>query len=200
MALYYNLIFGLLVIEMALFTLLSLPLPSKIRRPLIKTVAAPFQSREVTIAIRCILVFVLILFVDSVNRVASVNEELLGLTENILGTAQQAFVSDRSEIQARKFYAQRNLYLTGFTLFLTLIVTRTYGLVAELLQLKEDVKNTPDITESNEKVKSLLKELKEKDEKMDILKSQADCLRKEYDSLSDELAGSAKSTLEKKAD
>lgn len=200
MALYYNLVFVLLVVEMALFTLLSLPLPSSIRRPLIKSISRPFQSREVTIATRCILVFVLILFIDSVNRVTSINEELLAFADSETGAKlQSTFVTDRSEIQARRFYAQRNLYLTGFTLFLTLIVSRTYGLVAELLQLKEDVRSKPDAVSSNEKVKALEKELQEKEEKIEILKVQAESLRKEYDSVSDQLV-SEKSATEKKND
>jgi hypothetical protein len=185
---------------MALFTVLSLPLPSSVRRPLIKAVSRPFQNREVTIAIRCILVFVLVLFVDSVNRVQSVNDELIGFSETQSGAVKQAFVSDRSEIQARKFYAQRNLYLTGFTLFLTLIVSRTYGLVAELLQLKDDVRNTPDAVQSDEKVKELLQKLKEKDENMDILKKQAQSLRADYETLSDEVAAKTKTAIEKKND
>ncbi|CDR43306.1 CYFA0S11e03686g1_1 [Cyberlindnera fabianii] len=190
MALYYNLVFALLVLEMALFTVLSLPLPSKIRRPIIKAVSKPFQSREVTVAIRCILVFILILFVDSVNRVQSITEELRGFTAKNEGLVQQqtAFVGDRSEIQARRFYAQRNLYLTGFTLFLTLIVSRTYGLVAELLSLKEEVGKDNGFVKNNETVASLEKEIKEKDEELTILKSQADSLRKDYDDLSEEVS------------
>lgn len=198
MALYYNLVFVLLVFEMALFAVLSLPLPSKLRGPLIRAVSSPFQSREVTIAIRCIIVFVLVLFVDSVNRVATINEELTN--ESIIGQPNAALISGHSEVHARKFYAQRNLYLTGFTLFLTLIVSRTYGLVAELLKLKEEVKSTPDAASSNEKVQSLLLDLEEKDEKIDILKKQAESLRQEYDAVSDELAGRAKTTAEKKVD
>lgn len=33
------------------------------------------------------------------------------------------------EVQARKFYSQRNMYLCGFTLFLSLILNRTYMMV-----------------------------------------------------------------------
>lgn len=190
MALYYNLVFGLLVLEMGLFTLLSLPLPSKLRKPLIQTISKPFQLREVTIAIRCILVFILILFVDSVNRVNSINEELTGFVtkqENIggIGSAAINAFGDRSEIQARRFYAQRNLYLTGFTLFLTLILTRTYGLVAELLSLKEQVRDTGDV-DLTTSIEDLKKEIAEKDQLIKSLKDQSESLSNDYDEVSKE--------------
>ncbi|ODV94695.1 hypothetical protein PACTADRAFT_59135, partial [Pachysolen tannophilus NRRL Y-2460] len=137
MALYYSLVFSLLVIEMGLFTLLSLPLPRRFRRPLLSTVSKPLRSQEVQIAFRCILGFILVLFIDSVNRVFRVTAELGpsskggGITSGIIPSAIAP--DSRAEIQARKFYAQRNMYLCGFTLFLTLILNRTYALVAELL-------------------------------------------------------------------
>jgi hypothetical protein len=197
MALYYNLVFGLLVVEVALFTVLSLPLPSKIRRPLIHGIAKPFQQKEVSIAIKCILIFILILFVDSVNRVNAINEELRGFSQNATGASAQSasLITDRSEIQARKFYAQRNLYLTGFTLFQTLIVTRTYNLVYELLNLKDEVRSNGAHSTSNEEVTKLKAELTEKTENLEILKKQAESLRRDYDQLSEEQL-SGKDTVE----
>ena len=44
------------------------------------------------------------------------------------------------EVQARKFYSQRNMYLTGFTLFLSLILNRTYMMILDVLRLEEKVK------------------------------------------------------------
>ena len=44
------------------------------------------------------------------------------------------------EVQARKFYSQRNMYLCGFTLFLSLILNRTYVLILDTLRLEEKVK------------------------------------------------------------
>ena len=44
------------------------------------------------------------------------------------------------EVQARKFYSQRNMYLCGFTLFLSLILNRTYVMILDQLRLEEEVK------------------------------------------------------------
>ena len=34
--------------------------------------------------------------------------------------------------------AQRNMYLTGFCLFLSLVLTRTFAMVLDLIQTQED--------------------------------------------------------------
>ena len=41
---------------------------------------------------------------------------------------------ERMEVQARKFYSQRNMYLCGFTLFLSLILNRTYIMILDVLR------------------------------------------------------------------
>lgn len=194
MALYYNLVFGLLVTEMAFFTILSLPFPRKIRKTVLTTASAPFQNEKVIIAIRCIFGFVLVLFIDSINRVYSVSAELHAASSQNYGTVG-GVINDRSEVQSRRFYAQRNMYLCGFSLFLHMILTRTYSLVAELIVTKDKL----DTLKANEELNSkshevdkddsselakLKKELAAKDEDIEILKSQADHLLKEYDSVS----------------
>lgn len=187
MAIYYGLVFGLLVTEMVFFTILSLPFPRKIRRTILTTVSKPFQNEQFQIGLKFVFGFVLILFIDSVNRVMSIAQELQAVGSNPQNPQAMAagLLSDRSEVQARKFYAQRNMYLCGFTLFLTLIITRTYSLVAELTQTKDklDTLKTTSTTETVE-VADLKEELKQKDEDLEILKSQAKTLGKDYDDVS----------------
>jgi hypothetical protein len=43
-----------------------------------------------------------------------------------------------TNMAARKFYAQRNTYLTGFTLFLSLVLTRTFYIVLDLIHAQEE--------------------------------------------------------------
>ncbi|KAL6452430.1 YET3 Endoplasmic reticulum transmembrane protein 3 [Candida maltosa Xu316] len=185
MALYYNLVFVLLAFEMVFFGVLSLPYPRKIRRTILSTVSAPFRNEQFQIAIKCILGFVLVLFIDSVNRVYAVTSELHSAGASTPGVG--AVMNDRSEIQARRFYAQRNMYLCGFTLFLTLILTRTYSLVAELVATKDkvdDLKTAP-AKEDSAEVAKLKKQLAQKDEDLEILKSQAKSLSGEYEDVSE---------------
>lgn len=175
MSLYYNLIFGILATEIALFTVLSLPLPLKFRGPLLLMVSKPFLLVQVQITIKTILVFILILFVDAFNKSYLINQQLKDLP---LG----APYVDRSEIQAKRFYAQRNLYLTGFTLFFTLVTNRTYALVAELLEVKRTVRDGKTSGAGSLK-EALEKEIKEATRQIAALKEQAAGLEKEYDGI-----------------
>jgi B-cell receptor-associated protein 31 len=103
------------------------------------------------------------------------------------------------EVQARKFYSQRNMYLCGFTLFLSLILNRTYIMILEVLRLEEKVKqyegdksaggkNAAKLTEAGSagEIGRLKKELERKDRDLQAMKKQAEGLQKEYSNLSDQ--------------
>lgn len=141
--------------------------------------------------------FILILFVDSVNRVYKVQAEHSSVLESH-HHGGNIVASDRSEIQARRFYSQRNMYLCGFTLFLSLILNRTYGLVLELLAAEDTInqlKGTSDSSvkaealssESESEIERLKKELAQKDSDMETLKKQSKALSDEYMNISDKV-------------
>ena len=96
------------------------------------------------------------------------------------------------EAQARKFYSQRNMYLCGFTLFLSLILNRTYALILEVLTLEEAVSGLR--KESNEKggdtaeVARLKKELEKTEKDLLAMKKQSEGLAREYGELGDRYA------------
>ena len=105
---------------------------------------------------------------------------------------------ERMEVQARKFYSQRNMYLCGFTLFLSLILNRTYTMILDVLRLEEKVKKyegDPKATgkESDKlanagnvgEIGRLKKELAAKERDIEILKKQSEGLTREYSDLSD---------------
>ncbi|CCD24747.1 Yet3p NDAI_0D04330 [Naumovozyma dairenensis CBS 421] len=137
MSLYYSLVFAILVTEIILFAILALPIPSKFRKPLTLILLKPFKIPPIQIALKCILSFILLLFIDSINKVININKELSTTSSNSNPTPAISSSNDRIEILSRKFFAQRNMYLTGITLFLTFIVMRTFTLVNELLDLKD---------------------------------------------------------------
>jgi hypothetical protein len=117
---------------------------------------------------------------------------------------------ERLEVQARKFYSQRNMYLCGFTLFLSLILNRTYIMILETLRLEEKLKQyegTDKDTKQAEKlavagapgeIARLRKDLDKKNTELEALKKQAAGLHKEYDSLSDKYAATQKQESNKK--
>lgn len=90
----------------------------------------------------------------------------------------------------------RYRYLCGFTLFLSLILNRTYVLILDLLKLEQTVKELR--AESNERVRNdvdgdFAKKLEAKERELAIVKKQAEGLSREYGELSDRLI-----TMEKK--
>lgn len=106
------------------------------------------------------------------------------------------------EVQARKFYSQRNMYLCGFTLFLSLILNRTYVMILDVLRLEEELKQYKGETGSTKKgqtlkdvqggageVGKLKNELAAKDRDMENLKKQVEQMQKEYNRMGDQVSG-----------
>lgn len=200
MTLYFTLVFLLLVAEMALFMLLIIPLPFTIRRKMFTFISESPLVAKAQHILKITFIFILILFIDSVNRVYRVQQELAAATENSSAGGAAVMGHERLEVQARKFYSQRNMYLCGFTLFLSLILNRTYIMILETLRLEEKVKQyegTEKNTKEAEKlavagepgeIARLKRELARKDQDLKTLKEQASGLHREYDSLSEQYA------------
>jgi len=188
MTLYYTLVFFLLVVEMAIFMLLIVPLPFTWRRKLFTLISESPLIAKLQYGMKITFIFILILFVDSVNRVYRVQIELTAASDNH-NQGSAVLGHERMEVQARKFYSQRNMYLCGFTLFLSLILNRTFVMILDLLRLEDKVKGY----EADKKVQSknsaevatLKEELAKKDRDVEVLKKQSEGLSREYGELSD---------------
>lgn len=186
MSLYYSFVFGCLVVEVAIFSILALPIPTKFRKPLTLILLKPFQNEVVQITIKVILGFILLLFVDTINKVYNIDRELTGASSANAKGGAIVSSQDRIELLSRKFFAQRNMYLTGMTLFLTFTVVRTFNLVQELLQQKDRYRkespkfDTAKSERANEQRKQqLLDEIKAKDAEIARLKEKAEALQAE---------------------
>ncbi|RGB33539.1 B-cell receptor-associated protein 31-like-domain-containing protein [Rhizophagus diaphanus] len=195
MTLYYFLVFVLLVVECLAFVVLILPFPRVWRRAVLRWVSKSDLVARSQIAIKFTFIAVLILFIDAANRTFSVqNQEKTDINDT------------RAEVahHAKKFYNQRNMYLTGFTLFLSLILNRTYVLVVELLaaednlevikkqatnQSKEQLRFVEIEERMRNEIEALSKELEEEKKKerdFETLKKQANQQADEYNRLADE--------------
>ncbi|KAG0047254.1 hypothetical protein BGZ83_007659 [Gryganskiella cystojenkinii] len=196
MSLPYTMVFTLLMAEMITFIFLILPLPFKWRRGMLNFMATSKVMANVQYVMKIVFVFVFILFLDSLKRVMRVEEKF----ENVHPSDPHA----RSTLAANRFYAQRNMYLTGFTLFLSLILNRTFVLILDLLKSEERMevikkqaaqqsKEYERVSESEKKLQKELKDLNEiaashtsvaKD--LENLKKQANQQQKEYLRMADE--------------
>lgn len=190
MTLYYSLVFLLLVAEMVIFLALIVPLPFTWRRKLFMFISESPIIAKLQYGMKITFIFILILFLDSVNRVYRVQVELAAFSKSERGGATVMGGSERMEVQARKFYSQRNMYLCGFTLFLSLILNRTYVMILDLLRLEEEVKNLKGNSSGTGEVGKLKEELARKDRDMENLKKQVENMQKEYNSMGDKVAGS----------
>ncbi|KAH6609293.1 endoplasmic reticulum transmembrane [Trichoderma cornu-damae] len=201
MTLYYSLVFALLMGEMGMFMLLIVPLPFNAKRRIFTFVSGSPLVAKIQYWMKITFVFILILFIDSVNRVYRVQVELMAAHEQgIKGNAAAVMGTERLEVQARKFYSQRNMYLCGFTLFLSLILNRTYVMILEVMRLEDKLRayeGSNKKTKESEKlamagkpgeIAALKEKLEKKEQDLQTLKKQAEQLHKAYDELSDKYA------------
>ncbi|KAI9794060.1 MAG: hypothetical protein M1816_006685 [Peltula sp. TS41687] len=196
MTLYFSLVFFMLMAEMAMFMLLIVPLPFTWRRKLFTFISESPVIAKLQYGMKICFIAVLILFIDSVNRVYRVEME-----KSAAAGGEQKIVlggSERMEVQARKFYSQRNMYLCGFTLFLSLILNRTYMMILDVLRLEEKVKRYEGDASAKGKdsarlanaggageIASLRRELEQKSRDLETMKKQSEGLHREYGNLSD---------------
>lgn len=202
MTLYYTLVFLLLVFEMTLFMLLIVPLPFNAKRKIFTFISENPIVAKIQYWMKITFIFILILFIDSVNRVYRVQLELAAATEQAKKGGAGVMGHERLEVQARKFYSQRNMYLCGFTLFLSLILNRTYVMIIDVLRLEDkirDYESTNKDAKDSEQVTALKKELELKDLDLQTLKKQSQQLHKSYDELSDKYSATQEDGEGKKA-
>ena len=192
MALHYQLTFALLMTEISYVIMLLVPI-RKIRQVLV-WFGKSGLFKQVLYLNKIVMSFVLILFIDAGYRMLKVHRE------------DQK--SDRVDMDAllhsKLFYAQRNFYLTGFTLLLDMIIVRMQHMISSLEGnddkvriLKKQGLNTNEqymkLNDEVEKYKTQIKEMEDttkeaakKIKDADALKKQVDGVQREYDRLMDE--------------
>ena len=182
MTLYYSIVFALLVLEMAMFMVLIVPLPFSARRKLFRFLATSEIVSRINYCIRITFIFVAVLFIDAFQRMIKVSKE------TNLGDHHQGYHDLRNETNyhAKKFYAQRNVYPTGFTLFLSLILARTHSLVLDLINAQEELVSSTSGASHSDDIATMKKQMAQQ--------------QAEYNRLTDELAQAKAAVSDKKAD
>ncbi|KAJ8607396.1 hypothetical protein MRB53_040342 [Persea americana] len=188
----------LLMFEMVLFLSLIIPMPFRMKRKMFTFISENPIVSKLQYWMKITFVFILILFIDSVNRVYRVQLELAAAGKKAEGGGTVTIGSERMEVQARKFYSQRNMYLCGFTLFLSLILNRTYIMILDVLRLEEENKklkgenvgsgkHSDQLANAGEmgEVGKLRKELAAKERDIETLKKQSEGLSREYNNMGD---------------
>ncbi|KAG7443328.1 B-cell receptor-associated 31-like protein [Guyanagaster necrorhizus] len=207
MTIYYSLTFFLLAAEMGTFCLIVLPLPHTVKKRVFSFLStSPFVAK-IAYALKISFIFVGILFFDALQRMFRVTAEA-----ELAKSGQQGVSDVRTEtnLAARKFYSQRNVYLTGFTLFLSLVLTRTFSIILDLIQAQDELLKHNGELDSSKELEKLRKKADESDtlkrdlEKahrdLETLKSQALSQAAEYDRLSDDYNKASGSSPRSKSD
>ncbi|KAF8654762.1 hypothetical protein AX16_003417 [Volvariella volvacea WC 439] len=196
MTVYYHLTFLLLASEMVTFCLLVAPLPSSFRKTIFGFLRASPIVAKIVYVLKISFIFVAILFIDALQRMFKITAEL----QQAKSAHQAPDARVEANIAARKFYAQRNVYLTGFCLFLSLVLARTFAIMIDLVETKEKYKKLEKQTSTNEEVKTLKEQLAAKDRDLETLKKQAKQLGDEYNRLGDKYNKATGSVSDKRKD
>ncbi|KAI7901153.1 B-cell receptor-associated protein 31-like-domain-containing protein [Cokeromyces recurvatus] len=130
MALYYGIVFAILASE--------LPIPTRWQKPVFRWIAtSPL--------------------VNAVNTLRAfyevVNEE-----ENGVPTGNSDFRAQVGQA-AKKFYAQRNLYLTGFTILLLLILNKIKSMAQDYIRLEDEFIELEAATSNDPAVKAAARKM-----------------------------------------
>jgi len=211
MTVYYTLTFMLLASEMVTFCVLVVPLPHAVRKRLFHFLSESPLVAKLAYGLKITFIFVGILFIDALQRMLRVTSEA-GLAKSS-GQGMQD-VRSESNIAARKFYAQRNTYLTGFCLFLSLVLTRTFYIILDLIhtqeeyaKLKQETAKTSrnqiaseDQSKQIEELKTKLAAAQEKARDYDIVKKQAQQNQEAYDRLATEFNAATGANSDKRKD
>ncbi|CDR48330.1 RHTO0S17e01332g2_1 [Rhodotorula toruloides] len=129
--------FGIVGIEILTFFVLIVPLPFTWRRALFKTIAESHIIAKIQYGLKITFIFIALMFVDAVNQMVKIHREREASANVAGGLAPDA--RSQADYRSRKFLSERNFYLHGSCLFLSLILSRTYSLVLDLIRAQEEL-------------------------------------------------------------
>ncbi|KPV72033.1 uncharacterized protein RHOBADRAFT_9373, partial [Rhodotorula graminis WP1] len=132
----YNLIsFAILTLELMTFLVVIFPLPFAWRRAMFKAIAESHIIARLQYGLKITFIFIAILFADAVNQMLKIHRE----REAPAGVAATPDMRAQADYRSRKFLSERNFYLHGSCLVLSLILSRTYSLVLDLIRAQEEL-------------------------------------------------------------
>jgi len=196
MTIYYTLTFLLLAAEMVAFCIIAAPLPYAVRKRMFHFLSESPIIGKIAYALKISFIFVGILFLDALQRMLRITAEVDMAKRN----GQMTDMRTESSLSARKFYAQRNTYLTGFCLFLSLIITRCFYIALDLIHAQDEYAKLKKKTASNASAEEQEKEIKKLKEHIEVLKKQAGQNTAEYNRLADEYNEKTGSASDKRKD
>jgi len=125
--------YAVLLAEVCLLLLLCIPMPdTRLRGGLLSLMGTVWSSRHLRIGVFVVAAITGLLFLDALRNVSYVGDEMRDRHEH--GGVNE------HQIALRLFLNQRNCYITGFALFLMLIIFRFYDILSQLHRARTDIK------------------------------------------------------------
>jgi len=187
MTIYYSLTFMLLASEMVAFCVFVAPLPFKVRRRVFRFLSESFIVAKIAYGLKISFIFIGVLFFDALLRMFRITTEVEAAKHSGQGLQD---VRTETSFAARKFYAQRNVYLTGFCLFLSLVLTQTFHIIQDLIHIQDEYAKLKKAAASNSRgnvvADDQTKEIERLKKDLETLKAQARSQATEYDRLADQ--------------
>jgi B-cell receptor-associated protein 31 len=162
------------MLEMAIFSILLIPMPSGVRRVITRWISTSSLVAQLQYFLKIMFVFVLILFLDSLNRAFKGEHEHDAASTN---------PHSDTHFHMKVFRAQRNMYLTGFTVFMSLLLNRFINMVTQMSKIEEELATLKKMANNNaNQALKMLNDQKggsDKDKKIEELEKQLEAAKKE---------------------
>jgi len=143
MGLLWGFEYAVLLGEVLLLLLLCMPMPdTRVRGFLLNIMGTIWSSRHLRFAVFGIAAITGLLFLDALRNVSFVGDEMHGRHEH----------GHEHQIALRLFLNQRNCYISGFALFLMLIIFRLHDILAQLHRARTELKQREKEDKDSKKV------------------------------------------------
>ncbi|KNE67337.1 hypothetical protein AMAG_11807 [Allomyces macrogynus ATCC 38327] len=132
----------LLITEIIVFLILVLPMPRSVRKTITKFITQSWIVTKLVTAFRWTFIFLTLLFIDSFTRQYKMTQERAEAIEEGHYHHQHGnlgIITGDLDPRAKLYYAQRNMYMTGFALFLMVVLDRYRAVLLELVRSEEQV-------------------------------------------------------------
>lgn len=180
-----SLVFGVLMGQMAFLLLLLLPLPHVFRVRLLKGCDALQKSVNFKVGVIFVTMLLGLQFVDCLNKLKRYAHK-----ENHFAAFNSTQVAGMTSDQlASKFFAQRNLYITGAVLYLEVAIATVVSILRKLVKKESEarefsraLKEVKTDAEQADNYRDLIK-LKERD--IATFKKQLEGMQAAYDGLTE---------------
>lgn len=177
-----SLVFGALVAQMATLSFLLLPLPHVVRKNIVALWGKLQTNANYKVGVIFVLSLMILQFLDCVQKL-----KRIGMIENpYYAQSQQGLGLLLSEKLALKFYAQRNLYLSGAVLYLSMAINVVLSILTKLVAKEKSYRDLSSSSrDDSQALKNLTSKIKQRDADISAMKKQIEGMQKAYDSLNE---------------